>query len=48
MSKAENHEFDFLHSFFEQNIGVGFPSDGSFGVSGSIHVIGDDGFRKFL
>ena len=47
-SKAKNHEFEFFHSFFEQNIGVGFPLDGSFGISDSIDVIGNDGFRKFL
>ena len=48
MSKAKNHEFEFFCSFFEQNIGVGLPSDGSFGISGSIDIIGDDGFREFF
>ena len=47
-SKAENHEIEFFRSLFEQNISVGLPPDGSFGVSGSIDVVGDDGFRKFL
>ena len=44
----EDHEFKFFHSPFEQNIGVGLPLDGSFGVSGSINIIGNDGFRQFL
>ena len=48
MSEAENHEFEFFRSLFEQDISVGLPLDGSFGVSGSIDIVGDDGFRKFL
>ena len=48
MSRAENHEFEFFHSLFEQNISLGLPLDGSSGVSSSIDVIGNDGFRKFL
>ena len=39
MSEAEDHEFEFFHSFFEQNIGVGLPSDGSFGISSSIDIL---------
>ena len=46
-SEAENHEFEFFRFLFEQNISVGLPPDDSFGVSGSIDVIGDDGFRSF-
>ena len=48
MSGAENHEFEFFCSLFEQNISVGLPLDGSFDVSCSIDVVGDDVFRKFL
>ena len=45
MSEAENHEFEYFHSLFEQNTSVGLPSDGFFGVSSSIDIIGNDGFR---
>ena len=47
MSEAENHEFEFFHSLFEQNISLGLSLDGSSGVSSSIDVIGNDGFRQF-
>ena len=47
-SKAEDHEISVFFGVGEEDVCVGFPSDGSFDICGSIHIVCSNGFGEVL
>ena len=47
-SKAKDHEISVFFGMGEEDVGVGFPSDGSFYIRGSIHIVCSNGFGEAL
>ena len=48
LSKAEDHEISVFFGMGEEDVCVGFPSDGSFNICSSIHIVCLNGFGKAL
>ena len=47
-SKAEDHEIGVFFGVGEEDVCVGFPSDGSFNICVSIHIVCSNGFGEVL
>ena len=48
LSKAEDHEIGVFFGMGEEDVRVGLPSDGSFNICGSVHIVCLNGFREAL
>ena len=47
-SKAKDHEIGVFFRMGEEDVGVGFPLDGSFYIRSSIHIVCSNGFGEAL
>ena len=47
-SKAEDHEIGVFFGMGEEGVHAGFPSDSSFNICGSIHIVRPNGFGEAL
>ena len=47
-SKAKDHEIGVFFGMGEEDVCVGSPSDGSFNICGSIHIVCSNGFGEAL
>ena len=47
-SKTKDHEIGVFFGMGEEDVGVGFPLDGSFDICGSIHIVCSNGFGEVL
>ena len=47
-SKAKDHEIGVFFGMGEEDVGVGFPLDGSFNICSPIHIVCLNGFGEAL